>query len=129
MVLRADGAIRADHLHSAIMQESPGIFRPGATEGVTFLGVRHLRHDGELRERTNRFDSRQKLGGISKSFQDEKIHAAFFERLGLLPEYFPEMLRRRLAFIAEDAERPDRSGDQDFVPGGLSRLSGDFDAA
>src|SRR4029077_6133979 len=115
--------------HASLVQKRPGIFRPGAAEGAAFLGVRHLRHDGELRERTNRFDSRQKFRGISESLQDEKIHAAFFERLGLLAKNFPEMLRRRFALIAEDAERPDRSGDQDFVPGSLARLARDFDAA
>ena len=71
---------------------------------------------------------RQKFCGISESLQDEKIHAAFFERLGLFAKDFPEMFRRRLALIPEDAERPDRSGDQDFLACGLSRLARDFDA-
>ena len=93
MVLRAHGAVRADHLHAALVQNRPGIFRPRAAEGAALFGVGHLGDDGQLRKRTNRIDRRHKFVGIAESFQDKKIHAAFFERLGLLAKNFLEMFR------------------------------------
>ena len=129
MILRAHGAVRADDLDAAFVQKRPGVLRTRAAEGAAFFRVSHFRNDGELRERTNRFDGRHEFGGIPKCFQDEKIHAAFLERLGLLAKNFPEMFRRGFARITDHAERPDRSRNQNFVAGGLARLARDFHAA
>ena len=129
MVLRADGAIRADDLHASLAQKRPGIPGPRAAECGAFLGIGHLGDDGQLRKRTNRFDCRHELVGIAECLQDEKIHAAFFERLGLLAKNFPEMFGCGFANLPDDAERPDRPGDQDFMLGGFARFAGDLHAA
>ncbi len=84
---------------------------------------------GSLENDTNRFDGRDQFVGIPECFQDEQIDAAFLERLGLLAENFPDVLGGKFTNLADHAERPDRSRDQDVVLGGFASLAGDLHAA
>ncbi len=130
MVLRADGAVRADRLNAALVQKRPGIPRARAAEGGSLFGIGQLRDNGQLRKRTNGFDCRQQFLGIAERLQNEKIHAAFLERLGLFAKDFPDMFRQ--APRAPAGRRPSGPIDPAIRTSclrGLARLARDFHAA
>ena len=57
--LRAERAIRADHLNILLRQARRCFRWADATEGVAFFGKRKLGHDRQRREGANRIDRRQ----------------------------------------------------------------------
>ena len=84
--LRADGAVRADGLDVFFLQLFPRVLRARAAERGAFLGVGHLRDDGQPRERADGVHRGEQFFDVAESFEQEKIHAALFQRAGLLLE-------------------------------------------
>ena len=127
--LRADGAIRSDGLNIFVFQFFPGVLRASAAEGGAFVGVGHLRDDGQTREGTDGVDRAEEFFDVAESFQDEKIHAALFEGSGLLLEDGEDLIFGKFADVLDDSERADGASDQNFVLGGFARLASDFHSA
>jgi hypothetical protein len=128
MVLRPDGTIRADGLDPQLVERGPGIPRPRAAKSGSFFRIGKLGNDRELLKRTYGPDRCGEFLEIAECFQDEKIHAAFFECFRLLPENFPALFDRRFAYLSKDPQRPDRARDQDLMLGCFPRLARDLNA-
>ena len=127
--LRADGAVRADGLNIFIFQFFPGVLRTSAAEGGAFVGVGHLRDDGQAREGTNRVNGGEQFFHVAESFQHEEVHAALFECSGLLLEDGENFFGGKFANVLDDSERADGASNQDFVLGGFARFAGNFYSA
>src|ERR1700722_14933779 len=127
--LRADGAVRADGLNIFIFQFFPRVLRASAAEGGAFVGVGHLRDDGQAREGANRVDGGEQFFHVAESFQHEEIHATLFERSGLLLEDGENFFGGKFPNVLDDSERPNGAGNQNFVLGGFARFAGNFYSA
>ena len=103
--------------------------RARSVDGRAFFGKRHLRDDGQRRERADRVDGREQQIEARERLQNKKVDAALFERLRLLAVDVEDLLARNFANARPDAQRPDRAGDEHFVGGRFARLAGDFHAA
>ena len=66
---------------------------------------------------------------VGERFEDEEIDAALFEGEGLLVKNVENFVGLGMARLHADAERTDRTGDQNFARCGLARFAGDFHAA
>ncbi len=69
------------------------------------------------------------LFDIGKSFENEKIHAALFERLRLFEKIRNDFLWLRMASLHAETERSDGAGDQDLAGSGFAGFASDFNAA
>ena len=105
--LRTDRAIRADALNIFVLQLLPHVLRTPAAECGSLFRVRHLRHDRQSRKRPDRVNRRQQFLEIHERFQQEKIHAALFERPGLLLENSGDLFGGQIAYLADDSQRAD----------------------
>jgi hypothetical protein len=78
---------------------------------------------------TNGVNGQTQLVEIGKRFQDEEVHAALFERRGLLLENIEDFAAREIACLQARTERPDGAGNQHFARAGFARFARDFYAA
>src|SRR6266571_5311566 len=127
--LRAQRAIRADHLNILVFQLRRGIRRTDIAVGRAFFGVGELRHNGQAGKRANRINGDEQFFDVRKGFKDVEINAALFEREGLLVENVLNLTGLRMARLHAEAERADGAGDEDFARPRFTRFAGDLDAA
>ena len=67
-------------------------------------------------------------GKLGKGLENEKIDAAFEQRLDLLSEHLPRFVERcRAERLDAQTQRADRAGDKDLVAGGFARDPGGRD--
>jgi len=81
--LRAERAVRADHLNILVFQLRRGIGGADIAVRRTFFRVGELGNDGQTGERANRIDSEEQFFDVRKRFEDVEVHAALFEGEGL----------------------------------------------
>src|SRR6267143_552473 len=127
--LRAERAVRADHLNILVFQLRRGIGGADVAVRRAFFRIGELRVDGQTGERANRIDSEEQFFDIGKRFEDVEVHAALFERERLFVKNILNLFRSRMARLHAKAQRADGAGDQDFAGGGFARFAGDLHAA
>ena len=66
---------------------------------------------------------------VGERFQNKKIDAAFFERLGLFQKKRNDLLRLGMAGLNTQSKGTNRSGNQNFPSGSFTGLAGDFDSS
>ena len=84
---------------------------------------------GSAGERAHRIDGRKQHFDIGESLQYEEVHAALFERQGLLAIDLEHLFPRRVRHFRSDGQRPDGSGNQYLMRSGLAGFAGNLYAA
>ena len=127
---RAHGAVRAQGLDAQRAQRSAHLGGRASRERHALVGEGHLRDDGQVGDRADRFDRERDLGEVRERLDDARVDAAFEESLRLLAERGARVLRRHAPERRQVlAERPDGPEDQDVAARRLAHVTGEPHAA
>jgi hypothetical protein len=88
-----------------------------------------LRDNGQRRAGTNGVNGQKEYVQIGKSFQNEKIDAAFLEGGSLFAIPFDNLVGRKIAQSGRRRHGADRAGNQDLMGSRISSFAGQSDAA
>ena len=126
---RAHRAVRPQGLDAQRAKRARNLGGRASRERHGLVGEGHLRDDGEVGDRADRFDRVRDLREVRDRLDDERVDAALEEPLRLLAKRGARLLRRhapeRRQVLAERADGPE---DEDVAPRRLARVAGDTHA-